>query len=200
MTRTLMWREWRNQRALVLIVTGFSLVACKLLSGVESLTYDGQWAVRIVLPFLTAAFVGITGTDTFVCPERNGRAHMSMLLPVSTKRVWFAKAAYLALATIGFIVVLTLYNARLVTGVDSLHSSLSTNTLLIMAMDTGGHLMMLCVFLFGGSVLFFSSLLQRRSVAMWCSAASFAWLVYLAVAFEGRDLSATPLAPRIGLT
>lgn len=187
MMRALVWQEWRDQRRVSLVMTAIAMLACVAVYGLEPRQYNTGLVAGLVLPSLIALFLGLTGTDLLVSSERGGRAHMHFLLPISPLKVWASKVLYLFITGIGFAAVLASFNVLLIADRSVGFGGIGAGTFRHIAPSQVSTWMMVCVLVFVATVLFFSSLLQRKSVAVWCAALSFGAFAYLAVSVEGSE-------------
>jgi hypothetical protein len=106
--RALLYKEWRDQRALL----AGGLVACVLVVALAQVLGDRTFGpllrVRYVLPGLLTAFTLVLATESIVRDIHTGVEGTLLRLPVPRALAWSAKFLSVALASIGLFVILTL--------------------------------------------------------------------------------------------
>jgi hypothetical protein len=106
--QALLYKEWRDQR--VLLIGG--LAACLLMVVLAELLGGRNVGplvrVRFVLPGLLTAFTLVLATESIVRDVQSGVEGTLLRLPVPRGRAWSAKFLSVALASVAFFVLLTL--------------------------------------------------------------------------------------------
>ncbi len=105
--RTLLYKEWRDQRALIFI----SLALCVLVFVLGKVLGGKRFSPEVrsqVLTVCLGLFAMLMATETIAREAQNGVGRTLARLPVSRTVAWVAKASFVALASTGVYVLLTL--------------------------------------------------------------------------------------------
>ncbi len=106
--RVLLYKEWRDQRVLLsgaLVLSALLIAAAKLLGGPR---FDPELREHFVLPACLAVIAIVLAAESFVRDSHTGMERTLLRLPLTRSLVWFAKVGFVALASLGSLVFLSM--------------------------------------------------------------------------------------------